>query len=249
MTKTSECRLCLQHAELCDSHILPEFFFARVYDEKHRFYGLSSVKERAVRLFQKGMREKLLCRDCEGKLSVFEQHARSVLYGGIPITWEDRGPYVVIGDIDYKKLKLFLISLLWRLDVTTLPHFRGRPLPQQHRERLRLMLAKEDPGEPWEYGCTVTVVQHEGKPIEALITPLFSGRHQGHWVHTIAAGGFIFAFVVSSHKAVFAELGFLQRNGTLRILHKEITRIPFLAKFATEIVAANKGKQLPGTKI
>src|SRR5258708_489139 len=128
MAKTSECRLCLQKKELCDSHIVPEFFFARVYDEKHRFYGLSSVQERGIRLFQKGMREKLLCKDCEVKFSVFEHHARGVLYGGAGILIKDFGRYMVVGDIDYKKLKLFLMSLLWRLDVTTLPYFKGTPL-------------------------------------------------------------------------------------------------------------------------
>lgn len=246
---TSECRLCLQQKELCDSHIVPEFFFTRLYDDAHRFYGLSGVEEERIRIFQKGAREKLLCEGCETKFSVFEHHARSVLYGWPKTLVDDFGGYVVLNGIDYKKFKLFIMSLLWRLGLTSLPCFKGVSLGPRHNERLRRMLVEEDPGEPWEYGCTVTATLHEGQSLDAGVSSPFSGKVRGHWVYKIAAGGFEFAFTVSSHRGSFAELAYLQKNGRLPILRRELTRSRSLMQLASQIMSANKGKQLPGTEI
>jgi hypothetical protein len=80
------CALCQQDRELCASHIIPEFFYKPVYDEKHRFYTFSTDPADEVEgPEQKGLREHLLCKDCEGKLSAWEGYARKVIYGGLEL--------------------------------------------------------------------------------------------------------------------------------------------------------------------
>jgi len=32
-----KCKICCQQKELRDSHIIPEFFYKPMYDDKHRF--------------------------------------------------------------------------------------------------------------------------------------------------------------------------------------------------------------------
>ena len=65
------CRLCLEEATLCNSHILSEFFYKPMYDEKHR--ALKFTREPYNRKYiQKGFREYLLCEKCEAhRLYVF----------------------------------------------------------------------------------------------------------------------------------------------------------------------------------
>ncbi len=52
------CRVCLKESKLRKSHILPEFLYEDLYDEKHRALVIYQKKEK---VFQKGLRELLLC--------------------------------------------------------------------------------------------------------------------------------------------------------------------------------------------
>lgn len=69
-----KCRLCEEDKELRNSHILPKFMYQNLYDAKpKRFYTLkvdldNSHKSRK-KIEQKGIREYLLCGDCEVLLS------------------------------------------------------------------------------------------------------------------------------------------------------------------------------------
>ncbi len=243
----ARCRLCLQTAVLCDSHIVPEFFFDNLYDKKHRYYALSSIRGKPIQLLQKGLREELLCKSCEIQLSRYEHHARSVLYGGKEIGCEDLGNAIRVVGIDYRKFKLFQVSLLWRLSLTKLEHFRGVSLGQYHQERLRQMLVAENPGEPWEYGCAIIGILHGGNVFKELITQPASGKIEGHHVYAIAIGGFGFAFFVSSHKPDFIGDGFIQRDGQLYTLRREIAEIPYLMQLGSEVSGATQGRWIPGT--
>jgi hypothetical protein len=246
--QVSECRLCLRKAELCNSHVIPEFFFNQLYDETHRYYAVTSAKGEQIRLLQKGMREKLLCPDCENQFSSYEHHARGVLYGGTEIAAEELGQGFCVHDIDYRRFKLFLMSLLWRLAITSLPMWRVLDLGARHQERLRVMLFSENPGEPWQYGCTVIGLLHEGQPFKDLISSCARGRTQGHRIYGLAVGGFLFSFFVSSHKPSFVEKAFLQKNGNLLVLRQEFTNIPFLVEMGTEVAIATRGRRFPGQK-
>jgi len=56
---------------------------------------------------------------------------------------------------DYKKMKLFQLSILWRAAEATGEFFSAVILPTHHRERLRQMLLTEKPGADHEYFCTM----------------------------------------------------------------------------------------------
>jgi hypothetical protein len=64
MTKT--CKLCQQEKQLRRSHILPEFMYQNLYDEKPRRFhtlnvDLDDVSKSSNKIEQKGIREFLLC--------------------------------------------------------------------------------------------------------------------------------------------------------------------------------------------
>ena len=64
--KAMICILCQQEKRLCDSHIIPEFAYADIYDDKHRAVTFSPIAPDERKFEQKGVRDKLLCTDCEG---------------------------------------------------------------------------------------------------------------------------------------------------------------------------------------
>lgn len=117
------CKLCLKEGKLQNSHIIPEFFYKPLYDEKHRFHVLSNMKAKRNTRLQKGAREKLLCKDCENKFSFFERYVSHVFNGIKPIESEKKGVFVYFKGYDFNKLNKFALSILWRAGVSKLPFY------------------------------------------------------------------------------------------------------------------------------
>src|SRR5687767_8293608 len=127
------CRLCGKLAKLSYSHILPEFLFSPVYDDLHRTILVSSSEKE--KFIQKGIREYLLCQECELKLSRYEGYAINVIKN-IPAFEEDlSGSFLFSNSVDYKLFKLFQLSILWRSSVSTNQMFANVNLGR-HEEKI-----------------------------------------------------------------------------------------------------------------
>jgi hypothetical protein len=109
------CKLCLQQDLLRDSHIISEFLYASMYDDRHRFHVLAAGDLHSS-YEQKGYRERMLCQSCETKLSKWEIYARALLMGGALLQYRREGTITWVEGIDYPRFKLFQLSILWRAD-------------------------------------------------------------------------------------------------------------------------------------
>lgn len=219
-TTIGTCKLCLKQGHaLRNSHIIPEFLYKRVYDAKGRFQIFSELKDRPSGYKQKGIREYLLCEKCEGKIGVWEKYVKELLFDRAPkgVDFFDR---IEFHGVDYHKFKLFQLSLIWRMDVTSLDDFIAVNLGPRHSEHLRSMLDRCDPGEPYEYGCWLI---HGACQIEeignAIVLPTSSPRKiMGHVCYRTVLGGFFWGFYVSSHMDQFTpEDIFMTKAGTLPV--------------------------------
>ncbi len=244
------CRLCLLERPLAESHIIPEFLYKPLYDEKHRFFVTSTDSECKDRREQKGLREKLLCSGCEGKLSEWEGYAANLWARNAP----KPGFYdnaVVFQDIDYRIFKLFQMSLIWRCSISSLPEFENIKLGLQnpkhplnftkHEESIRNMLWCSNPGEPHQYGCAIF---YSPKLIPKLQDGIISGsmsRFQGHGLYRIFIQGTFWIYSISSHMQQFPFKGYcLQKNGDLPIIKEHSLLNNWLGKFYSDL--KNDGK-------
>lgn len=110
------CRLCKKEAKLRNSHILPEFFYLDLYEEKHRTLQIAQEGEKII---QKGIREYLLCQQCETKLSKYEKYAKELINEIPNFSRNDELGILYSENVDYTKFKLFQLSLLWRSGIST----------------------------------------------------------------------------------------------------------------------------------
>ena len=133
------CKLCLKQKKLQKSHIIPEFFYQPLYDNLHKFNVITTSSKEKNKPEQKGIRERLLCYDCEQLLSPNEDYVRRVIYGGTEIKISRDGNNVIIWNTDYIKFKLSQLSLLWRSSVSKLKYFSNISLGP-HEEKIRQML-------------------------------------------------------------------------------------------------------------
>lgn len=166
----SVCRLCNTPSELCRSHILPEFLYRPLYDEKHRF-SILTAGVTGVRYGQRGLTEKLLCHACEQRLCLFEKYAAEVMSGRLGHRYQQHDSRITIKGIDYAQFKLFQISILWRASVSTLEFFRLVSLGPRE-ELLRQMLVAANPGSPEAFGCVVIFAHDSGHDLsDTLFNP------------------------------------------------------------------------------
>ena len=109
------CRLCKNDEPLQNSHVIPEFLYRPSYDAKHRI-GLVKAGLSKMQLRQKGIREPLLCRQCEQLLNDRYEQPMSKAWREFLPDEIDRDSHLIDG-IDYGTFKLFHLSVLWRASV------------------------------------------------------------------------------------------------------------------------------------
>lgn len=219
------CRLCQKEKTIRNSHVIPEFCYTPVYDAKHRIHEISTQEDVPNRTYrQKGLRERLLCQDCEQLLGRSERYVSGVLYGGTDVSMTQDELFVALENVDYVRFKHFQLSILWRIGVSTLPEFAAVDLGH-HKEIIRRMVLNVQVGEPHEYGCTMTSVltealQPEGKVdvVDGLM--LFPEKISlyGYDAYRLVFGGHAWIFVVSDQSGDFPHPQlFVSRDGRLVI--------------------------------
>jgi hypothetical protein len=218
-----QCALCQQVAVLRNSHIIPEFLYGTLYDEKNRFNTFGKRGEPKVGIEQKGFREHLLCDACEQRFSGYERVVASFYYGtveafaaqkaevnyrgGLKFTRvnKDARPttdavpkLLYVEGVNYSALKLFLLSLLWRMGVSRLHFFREVELGP-HESQLRSMLLKDDPGEPDVYACQMSLIEADKRLLTDYQSQPRKFSQAGQTYYRLYTTGIRLDFCVSNH--------------------------------------------------
>jgi hypothetical protein len=224
------CALCKQERVLQNSHVIPEFMYTPLYDDKHRFHVLSSKNPKRTRHEQKGLREKLLCKDCEERLSEHERYVSLVFSGGIQVSSERNGNLVKIRGLNYGHFKLFGLSVLWRAGVSKLQFFEKVTLGL-HEEPLRKLVYANDPGKPDEYGFFLAPIVANNRDIKDLMVQPTHSRLDGHLCYRFVFGGLVWVFVVSSHQPpkMFHQ-AFVNSSGEMLMLVSELRDLTFIGR-------------------
>jgi len=236
-SKSDPCKLCGGRGPLRRSHILPEFLYESLYDEKHRYVGIRPDPDSKNPFEQLGLREYLLCGGCEGRLSVWETYAANVLRN-LPDTAQARpGEVVEVRDVDYTRFKLFQLSLVWRAGVATHASFAEAALGP-HLGNIRDLLNNEDPGHRARYGCVL--IGFRGGSVARVGRPPISCRIDGQRSLLFLMAGLIWVFVVSSHsESMKGQASFLGPEGVLRIHIGNETAQEFLASVGGSLTEAD----------
>ena len=209
-----------------------------MYDDIHRYHVLSDKYPN--KLAQKGLRQRLLCGACEQKLGRHERYVSLLMSGGIPLQVEPHEMFIVFRGVDYKALRMFQLSVLWRASISTLDFFRHVSLGP-HNERIRTLLIDDDPGQPWQYGCLMFALVHEGAVVEDLMVQPTEVRLEGVPCYRFVFGGHFWLYFVAKHQHPRKlETASLDPSGELRIRKKSIAEIEYITDFGRELVDQGK---------
>lgn len=106
---------------------------------------------------------------------------------------------IQVEGVDYNRLKLFLLSLLWRMGASRLYFFREVELGP-HQERLRRMLVQDDPGEPDQYACQMWLIEAYGRLLTDWQSQPRIFRHESKTFYRLFTTGFRLEFCVSNQR-------------------------------------------------
>lgn len=214
--------------------------FSFLYDNIHRFHSISTVPNVPNRLLQKGLREPLLCEDCEQLFSRYERYVSLLFKGGLDLEIESSGRLLVFRGVDYNVIRFFQLSILWRAGVSNLEFFSSVKLGK-HQERLRIFLLNEKLPTEWQYGCLLFALIHEDRPQTDLIVQPDELRVNGVKSYRFTFGGFIWIYFVSNHPSHNQiETASLHPSGELRILLSDLTSAEYLVDFGRTLALNGK---------
>ena len=211
-----KCRLCQNEKELCYSHILPEFLYLPIYEEKnHTFSMIPKGKEKYPP--QKGIREYLLCDDCDGKvISKWETYSSPIIKSIQDLNITQHGDQYIVPDVQYADFKLFQLSLLWRASVASVSMFKNINIGK-HEEVIRKMLFSKNPGVPEQYGCMMFVLS-DTKYLQKTIWSPVEDTIDGFTCYRFLTGRIFWYFFLPEAYPKDAKNFFLSTEGTLRLV-------------------------------
>lgn len=233
------CRLCGKEKRLIKkSHIIPDFMYRELYDKKHRIYTLivDAAKRKLVKKrfrFTGEYQGGLLCKKCDNKLlGSFESYGSKFLYGGNFKKGEDLVmkdfvtadglSFTEIQNASYEKLKLFLLSILWRCSISDREGFSEISLGE-HEEIIRSMIYNTNGG-LWDQFPVVimTYLNDKQLPHDLIAHPQKRITSDGVEVFVLIISGFIYSFFMpppNGSYPKFVNEATLKEDGTIKILH------------------------------
>lgn len=145
------CGRCGKSGPLADSHVIPAAFCRAIQRDCAILFQIGTDEDAFRRKLRKGPYvTDILCPECDNWLNLkYEQHAIRALVQGRGITFvhfinEDEQAWR-FDDVDLGRLKLFLLSILWRAHMTSMVPFANFDLGSL-AGRVRQMVLDEDPG-------------------------------------------------------------------------------------------------------
>ena len=154
-----KCQLCRERSDLIEAHVVPAGFFRRMPSDQ----GPARILTNNPRDFPKrapvGVYDpSILCSSCEARFGPWDKHAQDVLTDDVHNAVIRRVGDKVVGyeiqDYEYKRLKLFFVSLAWRASVSKHAFYRRIRLGP-FEDRARRMILTDDPGAEQEFGVTL----------------------------------------------------------------------------------------------
>jgi hypothetical protein len=105
-----------------------------------------------------------------------------------------------VDGLNYSRMKLFLLSMLWRMGVSNHHFFRGVALGGEER-RLRRMLLSNEPGEADRHACQLRLIQFRGSLLANYQSEPWQFTFRGRRCCSFFSTGIRFDFMVSHHRA------------------------------------------------
>ncbi len=239
------CPLCGMSKEIIQSHIVPEGFYKPLYDGKHRAIHVDK-NTLDTKWIQKGIREHLLCANCDNSiLGTWDKYAIELWsgLGGMPDTLPNGG--IKLTGVDYELFKLFHLSVLWRAAASSAVKWGKINLGPHFQIIKNVILSGKAPSEQ-EYpiwGIALVDDRHGNEVCKEMV--FYAGNDHRWGLHTyiFVFGGVAWHYVVGNHSDSRIPHEVLTRSGDFYIASFSVHKFrPVLERLPAIFAAADHNK-------
>jgi hypothetical protein len=218
------CKLCqCENVALQASHIVPEFFYKRIYTKKHKFTAVASDSDERLAIEQKGYRESLLCQSCETKLSKWEGQL-SLLTEQITsdsyTTCKDTrvANVIILSGVDYYNIKMAVVSIFWRMSIAKHRLFSAYSLGP-YEEEFRVILQSDALPASNEFPILISKGLLNGKFHSGILFPVGRGRYANDLImQSIILNGIVFDCIMTNTRTIPSEIQNFALHSSGRVL-------------------------------
>lgn len=206
------CRLCLAaQVDLRASHIVPEFFYRRVYTKSHKLAAISKDSNDRLAVEQNGYREHLLCQCCETKLSKWEGKLSQLIneisndvYGSCTV--KRIANVISLSGIEYHSIKMAVLSIFWRMGIASHNLFFNYILGP-YAEKLRLLLNNDISPTRTEFPVLISKGLIDGVFQTGILFPAGRGRYDNALIlQSVVLNGIVFDCVMTDTRTIPEEI-------------------------------------------
>lgn len=223
MSYVGTCRLCLtSNIDLRSSHIVPEFFYKRVYTKTHKFTAISKDPDERAVVAQQGYRERLLCQACETKLSQWEgklNHFMNEVINGnyVKLTANRIANVTCLTGVNYAAIKMGVLSIFWRMDIASHTLFSCYDLGP-YGEELRTLLDKSSVPTETEFPLLISRGILDGTFHAGILFPVGRGRYDNNLIiQSVVLNGIVFDCVMTKTRSIPEEIQTFSLNSAGRV--------------------------------
>lgn len=216
------CKLCGQDKKLIKAHIIPDFMYHGMFGENHDLISVNLSNHNNKKKIQTGCFDKhILCQTCDNEIiGSYERYASKHIFdqkiqASLSTLSENIKSYTK--EVNYKEFKLFLLSILWRASVSTLPFFKNLKIADKE-ERLRQMLLNGVPDQEHVFPISmIKIAPTKSHQSRLIIDPVVSDIGEDR-VCIFYINGFFYYFSVSeTSTALIFESTALREDNTMVI--------------------------------
>lgn len=172
--RTGVCKLTGIPGRFVDSHIIPRSFFERSREARNEPLAiLSSHESSRVKTSRIGLYDnELVTADGERYFAKLDDYAAKLLFtrptrsqyirdsNGFILRSEGRVLGYTVDKFDYAALKLFFMSILWRISASARPELKA--IKVEHEDELKQMLLTTNPGSAEEFSVLLYRYSDQG---------------------------------------------------------------------------------------
>lgn len=229
------CHLCRKTSELCNSHALPDSLFNYILRASNgKAIAITDDQTSVIQYSTDTWDTELLCKTCEAKLNRnYDSYGIGVFRGRIAMSRRVEVGVTFTG-IDRQHLRMFFLSVLWRISISSHQSYGNIDLPYQWEDELHDAFLNEQKIPSSRFTVAIyrlrdsTAVGFSSDSLREFVMAPFARQYKGFIsVCYLFFGFFIEIFLPRLPKRFSGQPGILSGTGSIFMApYREILDVP-----------------------